>query len=122
MLIDNKIFYPGKVNYNSFNIDFDKPLSEQINEFNEDLIQVEYNGHYILDIGWYPECDDNGKIIIQLIHNDDWNNPIIKEGVLEKKTLFNSLNKIMAVIESIIATEDDDYCRRPGRMTDFRSD
>ena len=104
MLINNNIFYPGKVNYNTFNIDFDKPYIVQLDELNEDLIQVEYNENYLLDIGWHPEGDENGKIIIQLIHNDEWDNPIVKEENAEIESLLKSINRIMAVIESITET------------------
>jgi len=104
MLIDNNVFYPGKVKYNSFNIDFGKPFIEQSEELNEDLIQVEFDGNYILDISWYPEGDDKGMIIIQLIHNNDWGNPIIKESVLEAEALLKSITKVMAVMKRDIPT------------------
>ncbi len=108
MLISNNIFYPGKVNYNTFNIDFDKLFVAQEDELNEDLVQVEYKGNYILDIGWYPEGDVNGRIIIQLIRNSEWDNPIVKEKCLDKESFFESINRIMAIIESI--TESGDGC------------
>ena len=104
MLLSNNIFYPGKVNYNTFRIDFNKPFEEQEDELNEDLVQVEYNDNYILDIGWYPEGDINGKIIIQLIHNSEWDNPLVCEKCLDKESFFKSINSIMAIIESITKT------------------
>ncbi|MCR5630260.1 hypothetical protein [Eubacterium sp.] len=104
MLISNNIFYPGKVNYNTFSIDFNKPFAAQEDELNEDLVQVEYNDNYILDIGWYPEGDINGRIIIQLIHNSEWDNPLVHEKCLDKESLFKSINNIMAIIESITET------------------
>ena len=71
MLINNSFFNPGKVNYNKFNIDFNKSFTEQLDELNEDLLQVEFKDNYMLDIGWYPEGDEDGMIIIQLIHNNE---------------------------------------------------
>lgn len=110
MLINNNVFYPGIVNYNTFNIDLDKPLTTQLKELNEDLIQVEYKGNYILDIGWYPECDENGKIIIQLIHNSEWDNPLVREEIVEKESLYKSINNLLALIESTTETGSD--CHR----------
>ena len=104
MLISNNIFYPGKVNYNTFSIDFNKPFAAQEDELNEDLVQVEYNDNYILDIGWYPEGDINGRIIIQLIHNSEWDNPLVHEKCLDKESFFKSINSIKAIIESITET------------------
>ncbi len=106
MLMSNSIFYPGKVNYNTFNIDFDKPFIAQLDELNEDLIQVEYNENYNLDIGWFPEGDVNGKIIIQLIHNNEWDKPIVKEENLEEEAFFKSINRMLTVINSITETEN----------------
>ena len=104
MLINNNFFYPGKVNCNTFNIDFDVPFETQVDELNEDLVQVEYNGNYIVDIGWYPEGDVNGRIIIQLIHNHEWDNPIVKEESFDRESFLKSVNSIMAIIESITET------------------
>ncbi|MBR6149647.1 MAG: hypothetical protein IKQ25_00045 [Lachnospiraceae bacterium] len=103
MHINNNFFYPGKVKYNTFNIDFDKLFETQVDELNEDLIQVEYDGNYILDIGWYPEGDFNGKILTQLIHNNEWDNPIVHEGNIDKESFFKSVNRIMAIIRSVTA-------------------
>lgn len=102
MLINDNIFYPGKVNYNTFNIDFNKPFTKQLDELNEDLIQVEYKDNYLLDIGWYPEGDVKGKIIIQLIHNNEWDNPIVREEMTEIEPLLKSINKIMRFIKEKI--------------------
>ena len=65
------------------------------------MIQVEYKGNYILDIGWYPEGDEKGKIIIQLIHNNEWDKPIVREETTEIESLLKSINKIMSIIEDI---------------------
>ncbi|MBQ5561357.1 MAG: hypothetical protein IIT46_16510 [Lachnospiraceae bacterium] len=78
MLINSNPFYSGKVTYKTFNIDFDKPFTAQEDELSEDLVQVEYNRNYIFDIGWYLEGNVNGRIIIQLKHNNEWDNPIVQ--------------------------------------------
>ena len=99
MLINDMLFYPGKVNYNTFDIDFDKPLIEQLDELNEDLIQVEYKGDYLLDIGWCPERNENGRIIIQLVNAGEWDNPIVREECLDAESLLESIGKIMNIID-----------------------
>lgn len=109
MHINNNFFYPGKVNYNTFNIDFDKLFETQADELNEDLIQVEYDGNYILDIGWYPEGDFNGRILIQLIHDNQWDNPIVQEESIDKESFFKSVNGIMTIIESVTVNGGSGY-------------
>ena len=101
MLIRDEFFAPGKVVYNTFNIDYAKPFIEQLVELNEDLIQVEYGSEYILDIGWYPEGDENGRIIIQLVHNNKWDKPIVREEQIEKNSLLLSINKIISMVRKL---------------------
>lgn len=104
MIIDNTIFHPGKVTYNSFSIDFNMPFSSQLDELNEDLIQVEFDKEFLLDIGWHPERDAKGRIIVRLIHGYRWDYPIIKAETIEYDELLNIINNIMTEIESITET------------------
>ncbi len=101
MIINNNLFYPGNVKFNTFNIDFDKPFTSQLDELNEDLIQVEYEGGIILDIGWYPEGDEKGLIVIQIIHNNEWDNPLNREEIKEKESFFKGINKSLHMIDSM---------------------
>lgn len=95
MKINNEYFYPGRVSYNTFNIDFDKPFKDQLEELNEDLIQVEYDDNYLLDIGWYPESDANGKLVIQLIYKNNWNDPIIREESANPVSLLKNIQNAL---------------------------
>lgn len=31
-----------------------------------------------IDLGWYPDCNPNGKFCLQAVLNDDWENPLQK--------------------------------------------
>lgn len=45
----------------------------------EDLLQVSYPENYIIDVGWYPDSEDeNGLFIIFVIEEYDWEKPILK--------------------------------------------
>ena len=98
MKINNSIFLPGKVNYNEFNIDFSQDLKLQYENLNEDLVQVEYGKGYILDIGWYPECDETGCVIVQFIHNKDWTTPIVKKECNNMSAILNCISEIKRMI------------------------
>lgn len=98
--MENSIFYPGVVKYNTYNIDFDKPLSGQREELNEDLIQVEFQGGYILDIGWFPECDEKGNLIIQLINNYEWENPVYKKKAKDLVSLYQCIEYILKTLKN----------------------
>lgn len=80
MIILEKIdFKKGRVDFNSFDIDFSRPLEEQIWNLNEDLLQVSYvygDDVYILDVGWYPGNDLHGQLRVYVVKNQNWNEPI----------------------------------------------
>ncbi|MBD5135691.1 MAG: hypothetical protein HDT39_06990 [Lachnospiraceae bacterium] len=88
----------GKITYNEFNIDFSVPYSEQVEELLEDLIQIEYKNGYLIDLGWYPEFNPQGKFIVQVIKNYDWENPIFMEQSRDKKQLEKILLKAINLI------------------------
>jgi len=76
--------------YDEFHIDFNIPFHQQINELNEDLIQVRKDD-YLIDIGWYPEMNPNGKIRTVLIKNNNWNQP---EKIFEDSNYDDFINHI----------------------------
>ncbi len=98
MVISDKIFYPGKVLYNTFNINFDLPFADQLEELNEDLIQVEYECNYLLDIGWFPEGNENGAVIIQVIHENQWATPVFRSEAADADSLISNIKTIVARI------------------------
>ena len=69
-------FKSGKITYSEFNIDFSKPLAKQVDCLKEDLLQVMYDTAYIIDLGWYPEFNENGCFVVNVIRNLEWNVPV----------------------------------------------
>ena len=96
--LDESVFLPGKVTYNSFDISFDKPFEQQTFSLNEDLVQVEYENGYLIDIGWYPECDPKGELILQLIHDNDWSNPVKKINIHNVDSLYEEIRLMINTI------------------------
>ena len=86
-------FKSGRIIYDEFQIDFSLPFSEQEDCLTEDLLQVEYENGYLIVLGWYPEYDENGKFILQLIKNDKWERPIYKKQSRDWKQLRKDLIK-----------------------------
>lgn len=65
--------------YIDFEINEDVPLEEQTDLLKEDLLQVIYDNNYIIDIGWYPEFDENGSFRVSVIKEYQWDNPIFQK-------------------------------------------
>ncbi|MCR5771462.1 MAG: hypothetical protein K6G87_09560 [Butyrivibrio sp.] len=97
------LFYPGEVIYNNFHISSTKTMEEQWDNLHEDLIQVEYEGGLILDIGWYPECDPTGRFIINLIKDYNWENPLKK---IETKNICEMYSGINTIMDEFIRSKD----------------
>lgn len=67
----------AKVLYNELNINLKKPLSEQIWELNEDLLQLSVGSNIIVDVGYYPSHSLNGRFKVMVIEEGNWENPLI---------------------------------------------
>lgn len=52
-------------------------MESQAHLLKEDMLQVEYAGGLILDVGWYPSFDTHGGFRINVIRNYDWDRPVI---------------------------------------------
>lgn len=48
----------------------------------------------LLDVGWYPEGDPIGSYGIELIKNEDWDNPLEDVRCTELKELSKQLDYI----------------------------
>lgn len=77
------------------------PLLDQIDELKEDLIQVEC-GNFILDVGWYPEFDENGQFRIVIIKDNIWDNPIIEKRCRKLSQLDENIKECIKYIQKNI--------------------
>lgn len=80
-------FSPGRVVYEEFTLDDEQTWGEQIDKLNEDLLQVEYPGDILLDLGWYPACSQQGQFQVRVIRNFRWETPIFYAEVTKMKVL-----------------------------------
>ncbi|AMA54117.1 hypothetical protein [Bacillus inaquosorum] len=64
-------------------------------DFNQDLLQISHKTkNLLLDVGWYPEGDPSGSYGIELIKNEDWENPLEDIMCTELKELITQLDNI----------------------------
>lgn len=90
----------GKVIYDGFHIDFSKAFSEQLDNLTEDLLQVEFPGNFLLDIGWYPEYEPKGHFIVQLIKEENWEKPKYKKCCTKMEELYENIESVLNLINS----------------------
>lgn len=84
--------------YEDFNIDFSLPFHCQRSKLNEDLVQAKL-GNYLVDIGWYPEADPNGKLCSRLIEDLDWQRPLAEYNDTDFDGLEKHLREISNRVE-----------------------
>lgn len=83
----------GNIVFNDFSLKKNIPLNEQQDELKEDMLQVEYPGGYLLDVGWRPSFDINGRFYICLIKDFDWDTPIYKGSAKDIDSLLFEINQ-----------------------------
>ncbi|QYM91704.1 hypothetical protein [Dickeya zeae] len=88
----------GNVTFDDFPIKDGEPLRGYIDDLKEDMLQVEFPKGYILDVGWRPSFEINGKFYAVLIKDYDWGNPIYSESARDLKELKNKIQKALGKI------------------------
>ena len=86
---------PFEIIFNDLIIDENKEISEQLDNLKEDLFQAQYK-YETLYIGWYPYFSKNGRFIISIIKDLDWENPIFKKEVREIEDLLKGIKEVLS--------------------------
>lgn len=73
-----------------------KPLEFQYYELKEDLAQVEFGHTTLLDVGWYPEFSPEGRFVVSVIRDQNWDDPVLR---LECSDISNLREAIASAIE-----------------------
>lgn len=90
----------GKVIYNEFNFDFSKSLKEQENCLLEDILQISFQNNILLDLGWYPELDFNGRFVLRVIKDYDWEEPLYEIEFKELGMISENIKKAVNFIST----------------------
>jgi len=91
----------GNVTYNDFDIDPDLPFEQQKWSFKQDLLQIVFNDRYLVDVGWYPDFNEQGHFRLVVIQGIDWDNPLMKETCRNYYELKNYLQKAIDFIAGL---------------------
>ena len=88
----------GLVIFDDFSVNFSKPLEAQLDSLKEDMLQVEFEGGYILDVGWRPSFSLDGAFYIVLIKNHDWEKPVFSAEARGMDGLMKSMELAMQAV------------------------
>lgn len=92
-------FTGGKVTHDDLSLLQDIAIAKQANLLKEDMLQVEFAGGLLLDVGWYPEFDAKGDFRINVIRNFDWDQPVLALTAHETAELVEKLDIAQNAIE-----------------------
>jgi hypothetical protein len=70
----------------------DLALGEQVIFLREDLAQIEFPNSRLLDVGWYPTLKEDGRFIVQVIKDKNWDDPVLHVEVPSLETLREAIN------------------------------
>ena len=93
-------FTPGKIVYNDFNIDANIPFEQQIFSLKDDILQVNYNDKYLIDVGWGPEFDLSGKFKIRIIKDLNWKKPMYFKRTNSLDNLYKIVRDCVKIIKN----------------------
>lgn len=89
------------VEYNTF-IDTDPKEMENMSpleralRFTESLLQMSFErDNLVLDLGWYPEGDPQGKYRLLLLRGIDWENPLVSYNTSLKEDVVQKIEEIL---------------------------
>ncbi|QDY40902.1 hypothetical protein [Candidatus Pantoea soli] len=70
----------GIVTLDDFHIDEKQPLENFLEVLKKDMLQVEFPGGFLLDIGWRPSFNIQGGFYVSLIKDYDWGAPMFSDS------------------------------------------
>lgn len=85
----------GEIVFNELSLEQNISLDKQQDSLKEDMLQVEFPGGYILDVGWRPSFDINGRFYIYLIKDFDWDAPVYNGNAGDIDSLVFEINQAL---------------------------
>lgn len=90
-----------KVDYNTF-IDTDPKEMEKMSPlkrgliFTGSLLQMSFERDgLVLDLGWYPEGDPQGKYGLVLLRGNDWGKPLVSYSTSLKEDIVQKIEELL---------------------------
>ncbi|WP_312215350.1 hypothetical protein [Pantoea vagans] len=88
----------GVITFDDFHIDEKQPLRGFIDDLKEDMLQVEFPGGFILDVGWRPSFNINGKFFVSLIKDYDWEAPVFSDSAGNIEVLKSKISEAIKLV------------------------
>ncbi|MDQ1925018.1 hypothetical protein [Massilia pseudoviolaceinigra] len=50
--------------------------AHHVDYLKEDLLQIVFPDDVVLDVGWYPSFDEQGRFLLMLVKDANWDEPV----------------------------------------------
>ena len=107
-MLNNINLRRGKITYDDFAIDINTPLSEQDMSLQQDLMQIGFSNNYLIDLGWYPMLNPEGKLKIRVIKDRDWRNPVMARVIPGIQTFYQQLDEVIEFVDNLARQEREE--------------
>lgn len=92
-------FATGEITFNDLVfIDPTVPLVDQVDDLKEDMLQVSYPDESLIDVGWYPSFDPEGKFRVVVVRDFNWESPIYRVWCASVADLREALLEAVAIV------------------------
>ena len=87
----------GNVAYDDISFIYENvSLHEYIEYLKEDMLQIEFQNNILLDVGWRPSFEIDGKFYVTLLAELDWENPLAMKSVESIKSLKECISELVS--------------------------
>jgi hypothetical protein len=103
-LLDKLDLEGFKINYtyNDFRITIDKPIFEQLMDLDEDILQLQIDDKYTIDLGYYPEHTLNGRFKIFIVSEHNWTNPVWEKSFVEPNLIIEYFQEAVDIVKNML--------------------
>ncbi|NHZ99208.1 hypothetical protein [Massilia sp. CCM 8734] len=68
----------------------------------EDMLQIRFGDHLLLDVGWYPSFNEQGRFLLLLVKDQAWEQPLESAKFTDVVTLKQHIAHIARKLASPI--------------------
>ena len=88
----------ARITYDSLSpLDLAQPVAAIVDDLGEDLLQIVCANGDIVDVGWYPAWNEQGRLRVVTVRGQDWEAPIFSaQPEFDSRSLLAALRAALA--------------------------
>lgn len=93
----------ARISYDSLSpLDLRQPAAALIDDLGEDLLQITCANGDIVDVGWYPAWNEEGRLRVVAVRDQDWEAPVFSaQPDKDPQALLAALRAALAALAAL---------------------